>query len=121
MKKKSLKKINRNIEATEQLIEEYENKKEELKLKPVKNLQIYSGLIIGESAGIAIMSSNLLDLGVMVIGGLAGGAIGALTPYIIKQIKIGELDYQIFMNGLIMKDLEKEKAEVSGKVKTLNK
>ncbi len=121
MHKKSLDKIDQNIAATEKLIQEYENKKEEIKLKPIPSWQLYSCEIIGESSAMGIVSMNMLDLGAMIIGCMGGAVLGALTPYIIKQIKIGDLNYQIFMNGLIIKDLEKEKAQVSEKVKTLHK
>lgn len=121
MHKKSLDKIDQNIAATEKLIQEYENKKEEIKLKPIPSWQLYSCEIIGESSAMGIVSMNMLDLGAMIIGCMGGAVLGALTPYIIKQIKIGDLNYQIFMNGLIIKDLEKEKVQVSEKVKTLHK
>lgn len=121
MHKKSLDKIDQNIAATEKLIQEYENKKEEIKLKPIPSWQLYSCEIIGESFAMGIVSMNMLDLGAMIIGCMGGAVLGALTPYIIKQIKIGDLNYQIFMNGLIIKDLEKEKVQVSEKVKTLHK
>lgn len=121
MHKKSLDKIDQNIAATEKLIQEYENKKEEIKLKPIPSWQLYSCEIIGESSAMGIVSMNMLDLGAMIIGCMGGAVLGALTPYIVKQIKIGDLNYQIFMNGLIIKDLEKEKVQVSEKVKTLHK
>lgn len=121
MHKKSLDKIDQNIAATEKLIQEYENKKEEIKLKSIPSWQLYSCEIIGESSAMGIVSMNMLDLGAMIIGCMGGAVLGALTPYIIKQIKIGDLNYQIFMNGLIIKDLEKEKVQVSEKVKTLHK
>ena len=121
MHKKSLDKIDQNIAATEKLIQEYENKKEEIKLKPIPSWQLYSCEIIGESSAMGIVSMNMLDLGAMIIGCMGGAVLGALTPYIVKRIKIGDLNYQIFMNGLIIKDLEKEKAQVSEKVKTLHK
>lgn len=121
MHKKSLDKIDQNIAATEKLIQEYENKKEEIKLKSIPSWQLYSCEIIGESSAMGIVSMNMLDLGAMIIGCMGGAVLGALTPYIVKQIKIGDLNYQIFMNGLIIKDLEKEKVQVSEKVKTLHK
>ena len=121
MHKKSLDKIDQNIAATEKLIQEYENKKEEIKLKPIPSWQLYSCEIIGESSAMGIVSMNMLDLGAMIIGCMGGAVLGALTPYIVKQIKIGDLNYQIFMNGLIIKDLEKEKVQVSEKVKALHK
>ena len=121
MHKKSLDKINQNIAATEKLIQEYENKKEKIKLKPIPSWQLYSCEIIGGSSAMGIVSMNMLDLGAMIIGCMGGAVLGALTPYIVKQIKIGDLNYQIFMNGLIIKDLEKEKVQVSEKVKTLHK
>lgn len=121
MHKKSLDKIDQNIVATEELIKKYKNIKEEIILASVPSWKLYSCEIIGGSVAMAIVSMNMLDLGAMIIGGMGGATLGALTPYIVKQIKIGDLNYQIFMNGLIIKDLEKEKVQVSEKVKTLHK
>ena len=121
MNKKTLDDINQNIAATEELIGNYENKKEEIKSNPIPSWQLYSCEIIGGSSVTAIVSMNMLDLGAMIIGCMGGAAIGALVPYIVKQIKIGDLNYQIFMNSLIIKDLEKEKSKVSEKVKILHK
>ena len=121
MNTKTLNNINQNIVATEELIERYENEKEKIKSKVVPAWQLYSGEIIGCSFAIAIVSANILDLGAMIIGGMGGAAIGASVPYIVKQIKIGDLNYQIFTNGLILKNLEKEKSKVCEKVKILHK
>lgn len=121
MQKKSLDKINQNIVATENLIEKYENKKEKIKLSSVPSWQLYSGEIIGGCSAMAIISMHTLDLGTMLLGCVGGLFAGTLAPYIVKQIKIGDLNYQIFMNNLIIKDLEKEKKDVSEKVKTFYK
>ena len=104
MNTKTLNNINQNIVATEELIERYENEKEKIKSKVVPAWQLYSGEIIGCSFAIAIVSANILDLGAMIIGVMGGAAIGASVPYIVKQIKIGDLNYQIFTNGLIYSD-----------------
>ena len=121
MYKKSVEHINQNIDAANELIQNYEQKRESLKEKPLKDSHIYMGGAAGTMAGIVTAGSYVLDSGAMIIAGIFGGLAGASIPYVIKQIKIGELNYQIYMNGLIMKDLEKEKTEVSGNVKTLHK
>ena len=68
-----------------------------------------------------MMGTHMLDLGALTIAGIGGAVIGTLIPYIVRQIKIGDLNYQIFMNNLIIKDLKKQKKEVSEKVKILHK
>lgn len=121
MHKKTLYEIDQNIGAIKLWTERYETKKEKIKLRPVKTSHVCLCEAVGMMTGMAIMGTNLLDLGALIVAGMGGAAVGALTPYIVKQIKIGDLNYQIFTNNLIMKDLEKEKAEAEGKVKKLYK
>ena len=121
MYKKSLNKIEQNIDATQSLIDKYKSKKNELKSIQLKNSHIYLCEIAGTVVSIVLVSMNLLDLGAITIAGIGGGLAGAFTPYTIKQIRIGDLNYQIYMNSLIIKDLEREKDQVSEKVKTLHK
>ena len=47
--------------------------------------------------------------------------VGYTLPYIVKKIKILDIDYQIFINKSIVKDLEKERLKQLEKVKTLQK
>ena len=81
-------------------------------MRPYKNSHIYLGVFVGCAAGIVITTTQILDSGAMIIGGMAGGLIGASIPYIIRQIKIGDLNYQIYMNNLILDDLDKKKEKI---------
>ena len=104
---KTLKHINQNIEATEDLIERYTIKKDELKFKPVKFSHVYICGIAGSIAAISILGIPEFDL--IMFASMGGFAIGSLLPYTIKKVRIAELDYQIFMNRNIINDLEKDK------------
>ena len=48
----------------------------------------------------------------MIIGGMAGGLIGSSIPYVIRQVKIGDLNYQIYMNNLILNDLDEKREKI---------
>ena len=121
MQEKSLDKISQNIESVQLWTDKFEDKKEKLQLIPVKASHICLCEVAGITVGIAMMGTHMLDLGALTIAGIGGAVIGTLIPYIVRQIKIGDLNYQIFMNNLIIKDLKKQKKEVREKVKIINK
>ena len=108
----NLKEIDQNIIATDSLIQRYENKKEEIKMRPYKNLHFYLSVFTGTVAGMFIASASTLDSGAMIIGGMAGGLISTSIPYVIRQIKLGDLNYQIYMNNLILNDLDKKREKI---------
>ena len=108
----NLKQINQNIIATDSLIRGYEDKKEEIKMRPYKNSHFYLSVFIGTAAGMFIASTCTLDSGAMIIGGMAGGLIGSSIPYVIRQVKIGDLNYQIYMNNLILNDLDEKREKI---------
>ena len=107
-----LKKFDQNIIATDSLIQRYENKKEEIKMRPYKNSHFYLSVFTGTVAGMFIASASTLDSGAMIIGGMAGGLISTSIPYVIRQIKLGDLNYQIYMNNLILNDLDKKREKI---------
>lgn len=108
----NLKEIDQNIIATDSLIQRYENKKEEIKMRPYKNSHFYLSVFTGIVAGMFIASASTLDSGAMIIGGMAGGLISTSIPYVIRQIKLGDLNYQIYMNNLILNDLDKKREKI---------
>ena len=108
----NLKEIDQNIIATDSLIQRYENKKEEIKMRPYKNSHFYLSVFAGTVAGMFIASASTLDSGAMIIGGMAGGLISTSIPYVIRQIKLGDLNYQIYMNNLILNDLDKKREKI---------
>ncbi len=108
----NLKEIDQNIIATDSLIQRYENKKEEIKMRPYKNSHFYLSVFTGIVAGMFIASASTLDSGAMIIGGMAGGLISTSIPYVIRQIKLGDLIYQIYMNNLILNDLDKKREKI---------
>ena len=108
----NLKEIDQNIIATDSLIQRYENKKEEIKMRPYKNSHFYLSVFTGIVAGMFIASASTLDSGAMIIGGMAGGLISTSIPYVIRQIKLGDLNYQIYMNNLILNDLDEKREKI---------
>lgn len=108
----NLKEIDQNIIATDSLIQRYENKKEEIKMRPYKNSHFYLSVFTGIVAGMFIASASTLDSGAMIIGVMAGGLISTSIPYVIRQIKLGDLNYQIYMNNLILNDLDKKREKI---------
>ena len=108
----NLKEIDQNIIATDSLIQRYENKKEEIKIRPYKNSHFYLSVFTGIVAGMFIASASTLDSGAMIIGVMAGGLISTSIPYVIRQIKLGDLNYQIYMNNLILNDLDKKREKI---------
>ena len=108
----NLKEIDQNIIATDSLIQRYENKKEEIKMRPYKNSHFYLSVFTGIVAGMFIASASTLDSGAMIIDGMAGGLISTSIPYVIRQIKLGDLNYQIYMNNLILNDLDKKREKI---------
>ncbi len=101
--------INLNIDVLERWQARYEAKRDKIESTPVKGFHVYTGLVVGTMAGIAIVGQNMLDLGAMILGGMAGGITGSLVPLAVKKIKIGELNYQIYTTKDTIKMLEKEK------------
>ena len=105
--------------AHKDLINHYEEKKEEIKLKPVK---LSHSLICGTFGCVASMSLiNIPKFDSLPLTGLGGFLAGYTLPYVVKNVKILELDYQIFMNKNIINDLEKERLEKFEERKTLQK
>ena len=109
MKRKSLKHINENIDTTEELISSYEDKLAKLKLSEVKSSHVYLCGTLGCALAMASVSEPSLDL--MILAGMGGCALGFAIPYVVKKIRIADLDYQIYVNNSIVSDLEKEKSE----------
>lgn len=119
MSKKNLKQINANIEYTEELISDYTDKKDKLKLKPVKYSHSLICGTIGSMLGMSMVTIPKMDM--LILSGLGGFLAGYVLPYAAKKIRIGELDYNIYVNNLIIKDLNKEKERVQEeKKKTLH-
>lgn len=117
--KRSLKCINQNIETTEELISSYADKKRKLKLKPVKHSYSCICGTLGCMFGMSMVSIPKMDM--LILSGLGGFLAGYVLPYAAKKIRIGELDYNIYVNNLIIKDLNKEKERVQEeKKKTLH-
>lgn len=121
MHQKPLWKILQNIEAENELVEYYDSKKEELKVRPYKSSHIYMGLFAGTMVGMITASYNVLDSGAMILGGIFGGIAGASIPALIRHVKIGELNYQIFMNEKILDDLNLEKENLKKQNKILKR
>ena len=107
---KKIKEINQNIEAVLQFNSSYEEKKEQIKLKPVKIGYVYLFGTLGSI--LAICSIEAKSLSELELASLGGYAIGCTIPYIIKKIRIADLDYQIYMNVKIINDLKNEKAKI---------
>lgn len=105
--------------ANKDLINSYEEKKKEIKLKPVK---LSHSLICGTAGCMAGMNLiNMPKFDSLLFTGLGGFLVGYTLPYIVKKIKILDIDYQIFINKSIVKNLEKERLKQLEKVKTLQK
>lgn len=109
MKKRSLSRINANIYTTEDLIASYEDKLEQLKLSEVKPSHVYLCGTLGCALAMASVGEPSLDL--MILAGIGGCALGFAVPYIVKKVRIADMDYQIYINNKIVSDLKKEKAE----------
>lgn len=125
MKKRNLNQVNRIISATQELVEEYEDKKETIiQKKPNFGLVLALGSAGTMAAMFGVASSYALDLGAVLLSGMGGYAAGCALPYVVKEIRVGDLNYQIMVNNSIINDLEKEKegllAEADGKVKKLS-
>lgn len=108
-----------NIDATEKWIERYTDKRNQVSEKEVNFSHVCICGTIGAIAGMAMVNTPSLDL--MMFASMGGYAVGLMVPYAIKKIKIGELNYQIYMNKGILKSLEKEKKKKIDKVKSLHK
>ena len=102
--------INQNIEAFLQLNDKYEKKRKQIKLKPVKTSHMCLFGSVGCLAAMATVHSPFLSEFMLV--GLGGYTIGWAIPYVVKRIKLADLDYQIYMNDKIINDLENEKAKI---------
>lgn len=112
MKKKTLKQINANIKTTEELVMDYKSQRDELKLRPIKNSHVMLGVVTCATAGMIMAATHTLDYGNMVVFGIGGGVCGYFIPTMIRKVRIGELNYNIYINNLIIKDLNKEKNEL---------
>lgn len=110
MSKKTLKQINANIEATEELIYNYIDKKDKLKLNPVKYSHSLICGTIGSMLGMSMVTIPKMDS--LILLGLGGFLAGYTVPYVVRKIRIGELDYQILINKGIINDLKKEKKDL---------
>ncbi len=108
-----------NIDATEELIDRYIDKKNQISDREVKFSHVCICGSIGAIVGMARVKVPALDL--MMFASMGGYVVGAMLPYAVKKIKIGELNYQIYMNKGILEGLEKEKKQKIDKVKTLRK
>lgn len=106
-----LNRMNQNIEALLKLNDKYEKKKEQIKFKPVKISHMCLFGTVGSLVAMASVHSSFLS-GTM-FAGLGGYTIGCTIPYIVKKIKVVDLDYQIYMNDKIINDLENEKVKIS--------
>lgn len=102
--------INQNIENIKYWNSVYSLKRNKIALTPVnfKALCVcgVTGCFIGEMA-------TALNYGygsTIFLGGMAGYAIGLTVPKIIKEIRIGDYNYQIMMNNFALKALEKQKS-----------
>lgn len=107
---KKIKEINQNIEAVLQFNSSYEEKKEQIKLKPVKIGYVYLFGTLGSI--LAICSIEAKSLSELELACFGGYAVGCSLPYIFKKIRIAELEFQIRANNKIVDDLEKEKVKV---------
>ena len=119
MKEKSLKQINMNIVMEEELIDRYTNKRDQIKEKEIDFSHACICGFIGSGLGMTIVNEPSFDL--LMFASMGGYAVGLMIPYVIKKIKIGELNYQIYISKGILKDLEEEKENKLEKVKTLRK
>lgn len=105
-----LNKINQNIDVLLDFNNKYESKKEKIKGTPVK---LSRTCICGATSSlIAMFSMDNHFLSGTLLASLGGYAIGCTIPYIIKKIRIADLDYQIYMNDKIINDLKNEKAKI---------
>lgn len=85
-----------------------EKKKESIKFKPVKTSHICICGSMAEFAAIAVMANNFFSFDAIVIGGFGSYGLGCLVPYMIKKIKIAELNFQILNNDIMINDLKKQ-------------
>ena len=109
MKKKTLRQINMNIETTKELISGYEDKLEKLKLSVIKPSHVY---LCGTFGGIiSMVSVGEPSLDLMIFAGMSGYVVGSAIPYVVKKVRIADLNYQIYVNNSIVSDLENEKSE----------
>ncbi len=110
---KTINEINQNIESTLNINENYEVKKEKLKLSPVKLRHVF---IVGTLSGLASLCFvDNSDLSLMELAFFGSYTLGCIVPYIVKKIRISELDFQINQNNKILDDLEREKEKILNK------
>ncbi len=110
MKVKSLKKIDINIDGILKLNNSYEKKKEKIKLKPVNLGTVCMLGTVGSFVAMGLIGSDsLIGLELSCFGGYA---VGCCLPYLVKKIRLLDLDYQIYSNNKIIDDLEKEKVKI---------
>ncbi len=107
---KTINKINQNIESILTFNNDYEIKKENLKLKPVK---LHHVCLCGTLSGLmAICATSSCELSTTELCFFGGYFLGCSIPYLIKKIRVSELDFQINQNNKILDDLEKEKVKI---------
>lgn len=99
-----------NIDYTNELISNYKTKQDDIKLNPVKFSHTLICGTMGSIVSICMVKEPSLDL--MIFSGIGGYVLGALVPYIVKKIRIADLDYQIFINKSIINDLNAEKTNI---------
>lgn len=102
-----------NIGATMKFNASFNSKKEELKLKPVKLSHVCLA-----GAACSFLAMGLADtqyLSGVLLSGLGGYVAGCAIPYIVRNVRIADLDYQIYMNNAIIADLEREKEKIMRK------
>lgn len=107
---REIRKIDQNIDALLRFNKNYEDKKEQLKLKPVKIGYVCLFGTLGSV--LAMCNVGTRSLSGLELACFGGYAVGCFFPYTLKKIRIAELDFQIKSNNKIVDDLEKEKVKV---------
>lgn len=107
--KETLNNINANIEVTESLIAKYEDKRDKIKSGEVKPISIYLCSSLG--CVLAMFNVNEPSFDLIMLAGLGGGVIGSMVPYLMKKIRIVDMDYQIWVNSSIIDDLNKKREQ----------
>lgn len=117
--KETLKDIDANIEATQDLISMYADKKDRIESSDVKSAPIYLCGSLGCVLAMFNIGTPSLDL--MILAGFGGGMVGSVVPYLVKKIRIADLDYQIWVNNSIINDLNKKRERKMAKDDSLPK
>ena len=104
--KETVRQIDASIGVTKDLISKYTYQKEKLEANEIKPTTLYLCASLGWATAVFNVGSSL---SLMMLAGLGGGIVGGAIPYLVKKIRIADLDYQILINNSIINDLNKKR------------